>query len=456
MTRIERILLIAFGIYVALLPWQTRVLVSQPQLGSQFIEYGSLSIYATDALLALIVFGAAFVGYRSRGSAKVWSAALVLVGISFASAIFADRSDVALQSFRLILIGVAVLWVSQQPWVSCSFILTCFVAGAVLQAVFGIGQFLAQTSPAFSWLGLASHDPSVSGTSVVEAGGMRWLRAYGSLPHPNILGGYLAAALLMAFGLYLRQYDIVREGFAKWTRENIHRHLEGKRWYWQQSWRIAGLLVVCAVLTTGLLLTFSRSAWLGFGIAWVILLIALLVLRWPWGTWLWVKWTFFVGVIATFVILAAPSAFLARSTATGRLEDLSLTTRSQQYRDAYVLLKANPIRGVGLGNMVVATYDQVSRLRASADDYQPVHNIYLLSMVELGVVGGITFFAFVLFAYWETLTQLLKRTTWVTLTLLAGLTCLLVIGLLDHYLWDLGVGVGVLWLVIGLGSRTEK
>ena len=38
--------------------------------------------------------------------------------------------------------------------------------------------------------------------AVVEtAGGARWLRSYGSVPHPNVLGGLLTAFMLPLAGL---------------------------------------------------------------------------------------------------------------------------------------------------------------------------------------------------------------------------------------------------------------
>ncbi len=444
------------GLYVALLPWQTRLILAQPRIGVTPTEYGTLSLYATDILLILIAVGAGFFPLQKKLSRTLWTAIIALGIVIFGSIIFANRSDVALYSVRLFILGVLLWWVVQQEWVKPKFLLGCFVAGAVLQAIFGIGQFIAQTSPAFSWLGLAVHDPAVSGTSVVEAGGMRWLRAYGSLPHPNILGGYLAVALLLTFGFYLRAYEDVRAGFAKWTRENVRRHLEGKRWYAKQAWRIAGLLAILTVLMLGLLLTFSRSAWIGFAAGWGVTLVLLALLRWPWGWQLWAKWSLFLIVIAGFVIFILPQPFLTRTEASGRLESQSISERQQQIKDAYALIKLEPVRGVGYGNMPVAIYDKLERARESIHNYQPVHNIYLLSMVELGVVGGLVYLAFLLTALRQQILQFFRERTWVSVVTLGAFTSLLVIGLLDHYVWTLSAGTMLLWLVVGLGSKPRE
>lgn len=456
MTKLERILGLGLGMYVALLPWQTRLILAQPKLGVQQIEYGALSLYATDILLLAIAFGTLFLHKRTRGPKNLWTAIVALLIIIGCSAIFANRSEVVLYSVRTILLAVVLWWLVQQPWAHLRFLLACFLGGAVLQALFGIGQFLTQSSPVSSWLGLAAHDPAIAGTAVVEASGMRLLRAYGSLPHPNILGGYLAVALLVAFGFYLRVYDEVRRGFSVWTRENVRRHLEGRQWYVRQAWRITGLLVVLTVLTVGLLLTFSRSAWLGFGAGWIVVLISLLVLKWPQAWQLWAKWAFFMGVVATFVVLAVPAAFTVRTAVEGRLEQQSISVRRQLFTDAYDLIKLEPLRGVGYGNMVVAVYDRLNRTRPSAFDYQPVHNIYLLSVVELGILGGLVFLTLLLLALRTALVQLFQQKNWIAVVGLATLSCLLVIGLFDHYLWTLPVGAGLLWFVLGVGSREDQ
>ncbi len=67
------------------------------------------------------------------------------------------------------------------------------IVALVLQAGIGFTEFVLQ-STAFlaplnlTWPGII--EPAMRGVSVVQlADGARWLRAYGTLPHPKILGG---------------------------------------------------------------------------------------------------------------------------------------------------------------------------------------------------------------------------------------------------------------------------
>jgi hypothetical protein len=67
-----------------------------------------------------------------------------------------------------------------------------FVVSMCVQSAITITQAAFQTIYPSTLFGVAAHYSDLPGTSVVEAGGMRWLRAYGTFPHPNILGVTLA------------------------------------------------------------------------------------------------------------------------------------------------------------------------------------------------------------------------------------------------------------------------
>ncbi|MBI5715895.1 MAG: hypothetical protein HZC38_21050, partial [Chloroflexi bacterium] len=67
-------------------------------------------------------------------------------------------------------------------------------AALAIQTAIAIAQFSFQSTSFTMDLGLewpGDLTPQISGASVVQlADGARWLRAYGTLPHPNILGGF--------------------------------------------------------------------------------------------------------------------------------------------------------------------------------------------------------------------------------------------------------------------------
>ena len=122
---------------------------------------------------------------------------------------------------------------------------------SIIHATVGILQTLENHSLGLPALGELELDPAWSGVSIVWAAGVRSLRAYGLSDHPNILGGCFAFSLLLLAAWYLDAKPQLR-GF------------------------IAGAFALAAL---GLLLTFSRSAWLALASGSVAMILLLLRTR---------------------------------------------------------------------------------------------------------------------------------------------------------------------------------
>ena len=70
-----------------------------------------------------------------------------------------------------------------------------------LQAIVAIGQVAVQGPVGLGWLGEIALDPAAPGIGIVESeAGVRLLRGYGLSDHPNILGGLLAAGVIVIAG----------------------------------------------------------------------------------------------------------------------------------------------------------------------------------------------------------------------------------------------------------------
>ena len=263
------------------------------------------------------------------------------------------------------------------------------------------------------------------GSSVVElADGTRLLRAYGTLPHPNILGGmligWLAGPLALIYTLPVSRLRIV--------------------------WRISlsGLLLLGA-LAIGV--TFSRSAWVGFLVGGVILLVS----GRRFNRWL---------TVSVGLTCAAGLAFVAVSQATAisprignvqtQSETRSALERTVLTRESLSIISQKPLTGTGIGTFALASIpgregDLIS---------EPVHNIPLLAASELGLLGGFITLALGFTLLWGVWTA--KRPVAVVFSaVLLGLIC---IGLFDHYLWSQAPGRELLWLTMGVWAgqiRTE-
>jgi len=199
-----------------LLPWQTIWIYKEGILNGVKWQYGTLGFYATEILLWLcaVLF---LIWYLKKIKLRVTSYELritkekiflasLLIFLLYALAskywaldmLVAEQSSLRLMEatilFLLILVGPLNFREST----------IYFIAGAAVQSLLGIWQFLTQTTFAYKWLGLASHPVFEAGTSIISNTDGRWLRAYGAFPHPNILGGYLVISLILTTLLFLK------------------------------------------------------------------------------------------------------------------------------------------------------------------------------------------------------------------------------------------------------------
>ncbi|MBZ0296976.1 MAG: hypothetical protein K8L99_30730, partial [Anaerolineae bacterium] len=106
------------------------------------------------------------------------------------------------------------------------------IIGLAWNSILAVLQVANQGSIGLQALGEFRLDVDQTGISVVQAEGVRWLRPYALLPHPNVLAGFLVIGVLATSAWILRE----------------------RRWLFGTL--LAGLGL------WALLLTFSRSAWI--------------------------------------------------------------------------------------------------------------------------------------------------------------------------------------------------
>lgn len=411
-------------VFLFLLPWQTRLIWQEGRLNGGVWEYGTLAIYATEILIWTIVLTRVVAGFSLRSMRNLkataafvqfarivqgWWLIAVGVGYVFLSALWAPAPRVALFGAFHAASALVAFCIIRNSSLGYKKITAAFVGGAVAQAILGIGQMIFQWVPASTFLGMATHDPASLGTSVVMHGGVRFLRAYGGLPHPNILGGYLAVALLVAF------FVIVSEI--------------------KQSRRII-LCAITGILAIGLFFTFSRGAWIGFFFSVVATGFSLRTAH---------NLKFLATPIAVVGIIFVVCGFLFRDTLAGRfvgdtpLEKNSITERVDGFQKAFAVWRTSPLLGVGIGNYTARLAERAPG--KSSWSYQPVHNAPLLVLAELGIVG------FILLVF------CLKKLP-VTNYQLPITICLVVIFLFDHYLWSLYPGILLVGSTLGICRRS--
>ncbi|MBP9694859.1 MAG: O-antigen ligase family protein [Candidatus Magasanikbacteria bacterium] len=417
----------SLSLLLFLLPWQTIWITKEHFLNGSKWEYGTLGLYANEILLFFcagifcIDLWKKIKERKTNGSFNFsWTtdrrfilSGTIFIAYTFCSIIWSSNRLLAwqhaiwfMESFLLFFMLIA----QSKPY-SLRLITYSFIAGSVIQSILGIWQFLSQSTFASNLLGLSLHRATDAGASIISTilDG-RWLRAYGSFAHPNILGGYLVIAIIIT--------DII-----------FHRNAQTK------SYRLStiGYQFISLLQLTALFFTFSRSAWIAAAI-WMVgssikyhvacttkYLLSFIIYR--------------LSLIIILTTIFSPLVFTRFSSSTTN-EARSLNERTVGYNESLQIIKQYPFLGVGSGNYTAELNKQNPNLPGYI--YQPVHNVPLLFLAELGIVGLILLSLTIWFLISYIRSSLLSQKTTLTAQSVPyiGLISLLPLITFDHYLFS--------------------
>lgn len=389
------------------LPYQPSVFA--PYYVTRFALFIPLVI--TAALYTLL----GFPGIRRLAADKTraaWAFCLLALAIwIYASAGWSVMRDInpalavgtAVQFAVVAVFAVAVASVR----LPASWAVGALVFGLAWNGILAGQQAALQGSVGGLWASLGEFPISVTQprVSVVQAEGVRWLRPYGLLPHPNMLAGFFVIAL-MAGAAWLTNPD--------WRR-----------------WLTGGAAVVVGLW--GLLLTFSRGAYLSLLVGGMVLL----YLFWRSGRW---NRQLGIGIAVAGIVGAAfavsyyPFLLARAGQGSETTEQYSIAERAELVDAAYAAVGEAPVVGVGAGNLpwrAAAILQERSSIVAG--NYP--HNIWLTTWGELGLVGVALLAASVTFAVvaaWPTIKQT-KPDSPARAALLAGFIALLIAGWFEYY-----------------------
>jgi O-antigen ligase len=377
------LLLAAAGLALAVLikPWLGLPLLAMvaPWAALRPLPVGGLPVDGADLALALVLTAWLAQGVAQRRIVVphpplLWPllAVLAALGLSLLAAP-SYREGLPellkwLQVLALYLATVALLPRQRVGW-----LIAGVLAAAAAQALLGLYQFLTQSGPdAFILLG-------------------RFMRAFGAFRQPNPYAGYLGLVAPLAISLAL--------------------------WSWSNRRRTGirlsvALGAVAALISLGLLVSWSRGAWLAFGAAVAVVILAHSRRAAP-----------AVLALTGAAILAlsvSGAADLLPASVTGRLSELqqyvglidvartevndanfSVIERIAHWQAALAMWRDHLWLGVGPGNYAVV-YDQYNLPRW----YEPLghaHNIYLNFAAEAGLLGLLAYGWLWLAGLWQAL-----------------------------------------------------
>lgn len=428
------------------------------------VDYLAPAIYLTDTLIFLIILvwlvprviqmvrrnpKSKFLNPKQIQRIKnqmfqtkhLWAmAGVVFVAVNI---FVASNQPVAIYKWIKVSEFVLLGWYIVKTKPALSMIITPLSIGVFYSSVLAIAQFFLQHSVGgpLWWLGERTFDADTPGIARVSmcqwirglwSGCPELLRPYGTFPHPNVLGGYIAAILPLAI-IQLSNNPIIKLSNSK------------KIFYL--------MTIVFGIIA--LLLTFSRSAVVVGVIAIVLTILRMRNYARPerGRRELRIKEH---AAIKFFPIILYSLFFILLFVMIANLDirEESVVVRKELNSAAVKLWQSSPLLGVGLGNFLVRLPEALPT--RTIYFLQPVHNIYLLLLSEVGIVGVglIALWIVVQSQKWKVYSVKKK---WNSLfTLHFSLFTLLLLGLVDHYPLTLQQGQIMLTLLLGLVVSMSK
>ncbi len=277
-----------------------------------------------------------------------------------------------------------------------------FIAAALIQSVIAIIQYILQSSIGLTMFGETILYSGKTGLSKIDLLDHQIIRGYGTMPHPNLLGGFLAVSIILVTSFKKSFYKI--------------------------------LLIL--ILLAGLLTTFSRSAI-------IALLISLLLSEFAFKTQNLFKISTKKLLLVCLIILVVFASPLKLRFMPSISNSVEVAERIEQSSISLKMIAGNPL-GIGL-NQFTGQMQKFSIEKIHPWEYQPVHNVYLLAISELGLLSilaiGWKIRQFLLI-YREKIANLIsksQKTIFQTTFKLA--IFVLIIMFADHYFYTLPQGI---------------
>lgn len=443
MSKLKRLNQILLGLLLFFLPWQTAYIFDAKFLDGAKWQYGTGLIYTTEILLWLIAILYLIIAIEAckKQIPKIKyqkNKLLTVIGLwlllawAGSSLIWAPAKTAGFYNWFHLLEAAGLFFIILTSAIDKKKIYLSLTLAGVLQALLAIWQFFSQGVSANKWLGLASHLPWETGTIIIESSG-RWLRAYGSFAHPNVLGGFLVICFFATIIPALM--------------------INGRR---NTPWRIIASLL----LLSGIFFSFSRSAWLALIAGLAIIFVSEIYRARQSAEPVDSKYRNLIKYFLTPLVLAAVLALIyqpvvfTRISTSDRLETYSVNDRLDYLSQAEDMIKNHRVIGVGEGNY---TYDLFLNDAAKTPwHYQPVHNIFLLIWAELGLVGLIIFIIFLISLFLNFLISNRADKSHSHLNIIVFCTTILIIGFFDHYFWTSYVGLMMLFICFALMAKKQE
>ncbi|MCK5123571.1 MAG: O-antigen ligase family protein [Candidatus Pacebacteria bacterium] len=256
-----------------------------------FTEYATFFVYASDVLLILtlffwLVFSKKLHEHFSIKSLKnirklptIWILLFIfIIWLIISALVNNNHTEISVfYVFKFIEFSLLIIYIyfnlrNKKRLTTALF--TISLTG-FFQGLIAIYQFTSQ-SPLFKHpllhrlTGESTVYPQVAGIAKIVVDNEKLVRAYGTFPHPNLLGSFLIVSILISIYLLLRHknYILSRLGFKYNDTNNSKSQVKTSSLFLSLFW-----IIFIFTQITALFFTFSRTAWMGFLISLFIIIV---------------------------------------------------------------------------------------------------------------------------------------------------------------------------------------
>lgn len=415
----------------------TLVLVLPVQLGVHFwpqfsfingirVDYLSPTLYLSDIFIILLLPFFLTGIFRKKIKVKISKQYLLSIAVFLGAVfltLFIAKSPLAhlfilIKILEFVFLGIYTATNFKKN--DIPFFVDALSIGAVFSSILAFWQFFIQGSVGGAWyfIGERFFTKFSPGIALADINNTAILRPYAAFAHPNILAFFLLAVIIFVL----------------------------MRLSWEKGLEKLFLIFVMALSTLALLSTFSRVAIFCF-MLFLIYYVYILIKK---KTKPYLPVLFLLSIFVYFFYFSE------------RFFNLSFLLRDYLFRQdlfliAYSIFIKNPYLGIGFGNFY--SHEALYQKTVSPTLLQPVHNVYIMLIVEAGIFAFVLIIQFILGTFrrlFLTVKKTKKEIKDFYISILFYFLCLVFVGFFDHFLITLQQGELLLAIIAGLAWTNLK
>ena len=275
----------------------------------------------------------------------------------------------------------------------------------LFQVLLGVFQYSSNHSLGITVFNESVFSVDMSGVAKIDLENGKQVRSYGTFLHPNIFAGYIT----VIFAIFLV--------FIKWYMFHVEQKWQYLKKFHVEQWSIFLFSIVCLF---GLYVTHSKSGILSF---WLVFIVYMFHVE--------QKWQYLKKFHVEHIVFLMTSITLICVLQQSNINQ-SISERVD-ISNNYMLLKQSPLIGQGLGQGVYILNQENPYMPEWK--IQPVHNIFIVGLLEYGILGMIIFLVFIMVYVGK---MNVPRGTigihWLPMS------AIFIVGMFDHYPLDIYVG----------------